>query len=393
MNQVSVTFITLGALLLIGLATDFIGRKTSLPRVTLLLLAGVILGPSGLSLLPSTSSSWFPIITDIALLLVGFLMGGKLAHSFLRQNGRVILWLSLSEVIITIAVITIGLILLGVSLEAALLLAGIAAATDPAATTDVINETGARGPFTDTLTGVVAIDDAWSLVAFSMLLAVAQTISGQGNAYDVLLHGVWELGGSILLGIILGLPMAYLSGRVRPGQPTLVEALGIVFLCGGLAHWFNLSYILTAMVLGATVANFAKHHERPFHAIEDIEWPIMILFFVLAGSSLQLMPLFQIGLVGCGYISLRIVARFLGSWPGGILAGANTTIKCWLGLSLLPQAGIAMGMALIAVNKLPELQNIIFPVVIGATILFEFIGPIATKVALSKANEICVSPP
>ena len=105
-----------------------------------------------------------------------------------------------------------------------------------------------RGSFADTLTGIVAIDDAWGLIAFSILLALAQSIDIQGQVIDVLMIGLWELGGAILLGVILGVPMAYLSGRVRPGQPTLVEALGMVFLCGGLALWLEVSFLLSAMV-------------------------------------------------------------------------------------------------------------------------------------------------
>lgn len=334
------------------------------------------------------SSGWFPLIADIAFLMVGFLLGGKLAFSFLRQNGRTIFLISLSEVIITVAVIISGLLLLGASLEMALLLAGIATATDPAATSDVIQESGAKGPFTNTLTGIVAIDDAWGLVTFSILLAVAQTIAGEGHAADILLDSARELGGATALGLIVGAPMAYLSGRIKPGQPTLIEALGIVFLCGGLAQWLEVSFLLTAMVLGATVANLARHHERPFHAIEDIEWPFMILFFVLAGASLQLDSLFQVGLIGGAYIFLRIIGRLLGSWPGGLLSGAGVQIKRWMGLALLPQAGVAMGMALIAAQRFPELRDTIFSIVIAATVFFEIIGPILTRLALAQAGEI-----
>ena len=204
---------------------------------------------------------------------------------------------------------------------------------------------------------------------------------------QALLGGAWELGGALTLGALLGAPMAYMSGRLRPGQPTLVEALGIIMLCGGLAQWLEVSFLLTAMVMGYTVAALATHHERPFHAIEDIEWPFMILFFVLVGASLQLEAVATAGWLGAAYVALRVAGRLLGSWPGGALAAADVHSKRWMGAALLPQAGVAMGMALIAGERFPELADRLFPVVISATVLFELIGPVCTRLALVRAGE------
>ncbi len=198
-----------------------------------------------------------------------------------------------------------GLAILGAPLEVALLLAGIAPATAPAATLDVVRELRARGKFTDTLLDIVAIDDAWGLMLFSLLLAVTHILSGQGEVTGILLTGLWEVGGAILLGLTMGFPMSFLTGRILPGEPTQAEALGWVLLCGGLAVWMEVSYILAAMVLGVVVANFATHHRRPFHAIEAIEWPFMILFFLLAGASLHTETLAQVGTLGVAYIVLR----------------------------------------------------------------------------------------
>ena len=181
--------------------------------------------------------------------------------------------------------------------------------------------------------------------------------------------------------------MAYLSGRIKPGQPTLVEALGIVFLVGGLALWLEVSFLLSAMVLGLVVGRRARHHEQPFHAIENIEWPVMILFFVLAGAALDMSALLAVGLAGGAYVALRIVGRLLGGWPGGLISGAPPNIRRWIGLALLPQAGVAMGMALIAVQRFPEHRDLIMPVVIGATVLFELFGPILARLALVRSGE------
>lgn len=388
MYNTSHTLLVLGSLLLLGLATDYLGRATSLPRVTLLMLFGVILGDDVLGLLPEITASWFPLITNMALLLVGFLLGGKISFSELSRNGSAVLYISLSVVLLTVGVVAGGLWLFGATFTVALLLAGISTATDPAATMDVVKESDAKGKFSDTLLGIVAIDDAWGLIVFSVILALAQVTSGVGEPLVAMLGGVRELIGSIILGVAIGVPSAYLTGRIKSGEPTLVEALGVVFLCGGLAGYFHVSYLLTAMVLGATVSNLARHHEQPFHEIEDIEWPFMILFFVLTGASLkfeQLGPVLPLALL---YIGLRTLGRLVGSWPGAKIAGCEPKFGRWMGLALLPQAGVANGMALVASAAIPELRSTLLPVTIIATVFFELAGPIATRVVLNKVGDV-----
>ncbi|KAA3633251.1 MAG: cation:proton antiporter [Proteobacteria bacterium] len=382
--------ITFGGLFLIGLLADLAGRRTPLPRVTLLLLAGFVIGPSALDWLPQFTDAWFPVLTDIALAMIGFLLGQKLTGPTLRKMGSSVLAMSVGEVVLTSALVFTVLFVVGVPVEMALLLAGIAPATAPAATVDVVSEYGAKGSFTDTLLGIVAIDDAWGLLIFSLLLATAQALSGQGGAVDVIASGAWEIGGALLLGLVLGAPMAYVTGRVRPGQPTQAEALGMVLLCAGLAVWANVSYILAAMVLGAVVANLAKHHDRPFDAIEGIEWPFLILFFLLAGASLHVETLSQVGLLGLAYITLRIAGRMLGTRLGGRLSGAEPATRRWIGLALLPQAGVAIGMALLASQRFPEMKDTILTIVLGSTVVFELVGPVMTRYVLIRVGDIRV---
>jgi len=190
------------------------------------------------------------------------------------------------------------------------------------------------------------------------------------------------------VGIVLGIPMAYVTGRIKPGEPSLVEALGVIFLCGGIAIWLKVSFLLASMVLGCVVANLAHHHIRPFHAIEGIEWPFMILFFILAGASLHTETLFQIGLVGSAYILLRIIGRLVGGWTGGAISHADPLMRRWMGTALMPQAGVALGMALIAIERRPDLGEIILPVVIASTVLFEVIGPMLTRTGLVHVGEV-----
>ena len=379
---------TFGGLFLVGLLADLAGRHTPLPRVTLLLLCGFLIGPSVLGWLPEFTADWFPVLTNISLAMIGFLLGQNLTRKALGKLGRPVLGISLGILLVTIPVVFLGLMALGVPGPVALLLAGIATATAPAATVDVVREYRARGRFTDTLLGIVAIDDAWGLLIFSLLLAAAQAWLGHNGIGEVILTGVWETGGAVLLGLALGLPMAYITGRIRPGEPIQAEALGVVLLCAGIAEWLGVSYILSAMTLGAVVANRAKHHDRPFHAIEGIEWPFLILFFLLAGSALHVNALAQAGLLVGAYVLLRILTRIIGTNLGGWLVHTDTSTRHWLGLALLPQAGVAIGMALMASQRFEEFDVILLPVVLGSTVIFELIGPVTTRWALTRVGDI-----
>lgn len=384
---VHIHLIALGALLLVGLLTDEIGRRTRLPRVTLLVLFGIAAGPSGFDLLPTALQDWYEFLASAALTMVAFLLGGKLSLARLRSHGKIILALSLAVVALTALLVGIGLIALGTPLVIALLLAGIATATAPAATQDVVRQMRAKGPFTDILLGVVAVDDIWGLVIFSLLLVVAKAVTGDGTA-AVLAHGAWELGGALAVGAAVGLPAAYLTGRLRRGEPIQSEALGVVFLCAGLAIWLGVSFLLAGMVAGAIVVNLAKHHNRPFHEIEHVEWPFMILFFVLAGASLHLDSINEIGLIGLAYIVLRSVSRVLGGWIGGTIAGAPVLYCRWIGLALIPQAGVALGMALVAGTHFPDLREEVLAITIGTMVVFELAGPFLTQMALRKVEEV-----
>ena len=187
MDELGVTLITMGVLLLVGLITDAIGRHTPLPRVTLLILFGFITGPAILDLLPDVSGRWFPAVANMALLMIGFLLGEKLPELLSGQSGKVIFSISLSVVITTVCTVLTGLWLLDVPLEMALILSGIATSTAPAATVDVIREVRAKGAFARTLQGIVALDDAWGLMAFSLLFALALALHGDGDTFAVLL--------------------------------------------------------------------------------------------------------------------------------------------------------------------------------------------------------------
>jgi Kef-type K+ transport system membrane component KefB len=386
MNQTAQILLTLGGILLLGLATDVIGQRTVLPRVTLMLLFGMLVGPEVLDWIPAVITDRFELIASMALLMVGFLLGSRLTHDTLRRCGMEIILISVTAVIVTALIVFLGLFLVGVPLDIAILLGCIAAATAPAATVDIVMESDYKGRFADLLLAVVALDDAWGLILFSMGLALVAAMVGVEGHASPLLMALKDIGGAAILGLLIGLPAAYMTGRIRQGQPMLVEALGLVFVCGGLAIWLDVSFLIASMVMGAVVANLATHHEYPFHAIEDIEWPFMVTFFVLAGALLEFSTIKDIGLIGSVYVVCRIAGKVLGAGLGSRFSRSNEASSHWIGVAMLPQAGAAMGMALVATSLLPEYRQVVLSVVISTTVFFELIGPAFTRLALRRAD-------
>ena len=387
MDPTAQILLTLGGILLLGLATDVLGQRTPLPRVTLMLLFGMLIGPGMLDLVPTMVADRFELIASMALLMVGFLLGGRLTRDTLQRSGREIISISVTAVIVTSFIVFLGLMLVGVPLEIAILLGCIASATAPAATVDIVMESGYKGRFADLLLAIVALDDAWGLIIFSIGLALVAALAGVDGHASPLLAALQDIGGSAILGLLIGLPAAYMTGRIRQGQPMLTEALGLVFVCGGLALWLDVSFLIASMVMGAVVTNMATHHEYPFHAIEDIEWPFMVIFFVLAGASLEFSALRDIGLIGAVYVVCRIAGKVLGAWLGGRHGRARQETRRWMGVAMLPQAGAAMGMALVATNLLPEYRQVVLSVVISTTVFFELIGPAFTRLALRHTDD------
>lgn len=386
MADAALFLLTIGGLLLLSIATDTLGRRTFLPRVSLLVAIGVLFGGDVLNLIPPVLTDQFETIANIALTMVGFLLGGKLTRESLRQSGRKSVWISLSAALGTTVTVAVGLVVFGAPVDIAILLGCIASATAPAATVDIVMESRtSKRPFSRLLLMVVALDDAWGLILFSIGLAIVTTMNGIDGAVSPALAASKEIGGAAVLGLLIGLPAAYLTGRIKPGQPVLAEALGLVFVCGGLAIWLDVSFLIASMVMGATIANLARHHEYPFHAIEDIEWPFMVVFFVLAGASLETGALRDVGLIGFTYVIFRVAGKLAGAWLGARISGADSITRRWMGLSLLPQAGVAIGMALLAANTFPAYASLILTVVISATILFELVGPAFTRFAIRRA--------
>lgn len=355
--------------------------------MTLLLLSGLAIGPAGLAILPDGFvREWFPALTGIALAFIGFLLGQQLSLSALKARGIVVVAISLAKVSAAWLAVALALLLMGADPVIALLLAGIAPATAPATTYDVVRESAATGEFAETLLSVVALDDVWGMLIFIVMLACAGVVNGEAVAGVELAGSLIEIGGSILLGISLGIPMALLTGRVQWGEPTQAEALGFVLLGAGIAQWVGVLPILTAMVMGITVASLASHHERPFNAIEGIEWPCMILFFVLAGASLEIEALLFAGGLTAVYVVFRCAGIYAGTRIGCRITGTSRPTRRWLGLALFPQAGVAIGMALLAAQRFPETASVVLTVIVASTVLLETLGPVLSRQAIRAAT-------
>lgn len=377
------SLIALGALFLSGLIADLVARKTGFPRVTLLLFVGLAAGDAGLGIIPASLHAWYDLLTIIALTMVAFLLGGALHRDNLRQHGAAIFIISISIVLATLGTVTLGLLVAGLPLGLALSLAAIATATAPAATNDVITQSGVSNHFTQTLRGIVAVDDVWGLIVFSVVLVVVAQLNGSGDTSN-LLHAAWEFGGAVMLGFAIGIPAAFITGRLSDGEPLQIEALSLVFFTSGLSLWLNVSFLITGMVVGAVIVNLATHHDKAFVEIEHIQWPFVVLFFVLAGAALDVQVAMSLGTIGIAFVVLRTLARIVGGWIGAGFAKAPKDQRSWYGVALLPQAGIAIGMALIAAQRFPQWGAQIIALTIGTTVVFEVLGPIATLIAIKR---------
>ncbi|MCL7931291.1 cation:proton antiporter [Halomonas llamarensis] len=380
----------LGVLLSLSIVVDTISRRTALPRISLLVLVGVgyALIQQGLMGREAEPLNGLrePLIS-LALVMVAFLLGGELTLSRLKSIGPLILVLSAAVVMGSLVTVFAGLWLLGYSFALAASLAAISVATDPAAVSEAIAESGKKSLVSRVTLGIVAIDDAWGIIVFGLCMALLSWI-GAASGGASLMHALWELGGAVLLGVVLGFPAAWLTGQLKPGRPTQAEALALMLLMAGLSGYLNVSALLTAMVAGFVIVNVSSHHTRSFSEIEQIEWPFLVFFFVLAGASLTLSHLgTALGLVGA-YIVLRSIGRYIGGYLGVLaMRQREPRLTTNIGLGLLPQAGVAMGMALLAAERFPEQGQLIVATVVTSTIIFELFGPLLVKRVIAKPGK------
>ena len=366
-----------------------LARYLKLPRVTLLVLTGLLVGPSVLDIIPSSIIEMFPTIAYIALSMVAFRLGEAFIDFDLKDNGLAAFGISLGKTIAAASLVFAGVFLIKKSLVLGLLLAALAPASAPAATLDVISETKAKGPLTQTIMNVLAIDNILSIALFALVLIFADSLMDQGESWHEILLGMWEIGGAFILGFCLGWPTTKLAEYIdKEEEPSFLKVLGVILLCAGLAYQFHVSYLLACIVLGITVARSNHPPMRHvFLTVEEIGEPFLVFFFLLAGCELQLSALPTLGLVGVVYV----VARCAGFVMGGTLVShwvrAEPVIQKHIGWCLFPQAGVALGLAVITLDHFPHTGELLISVIVGTTVIFELFGPTVTRWHLFQAKE------
>jgi len=382
----------LGVLLVSGLLLSLLASRFKLPRIAAYAIAGLLWSEDLLGgVFGFEITEWSHQLTTVALAIIAYTIGGSVTIEQLRRLGKVITFCTLGETMG--AMVTVGLAVYfyqpnvdGSVWVIAIVLAVLAASTAPAATVAVIHQYRAKGPLTTTLLGVVALDDAIGVIFFSLMLVLVTSAS----LADSMMNSGIEIIGGIVVGAIIGWILAYLGHRVRDQRFILPMVLGALFLSQGLAEVWHLSPLLTAMAIGFSARSvFPSGGERLFAPIEYLEELVFIIFFALAGAHFKLSVFLQGVDLVIIYIFARVIGKMIGIRVAAKLSHAPESVTKYLGFAVIPQAGIAIGLALSLFNY-PDLQDIallVLNIILASTLIYEVLGPLATRYAIVKAGE------
>ena len=398
--------VTFGIAILLGTGLLFakLVQMVRLPSVTGFILAGLVLGPSCFGLLTSeTVGHQLDHFTQIALMLIAFGIG---EHIELRRLGGVakdVGYISVAQAVAAFVLVCGGTLMTAMvvsgpegvfrdQLILALLLGAVAVATAPAAILHVVRELDARGPLTATLMAVVAVDDGLAIMIFGMSVAAAHQLAGQsdGITLGAIMASLYEIGFSIVIGVVTGLLIDFTLHKMHRQGEMLTAGLALLLICGETTRMLHLSPLLAGMMAGFLIINRAERDVRLFRALNAFEPPIYVLFFTLAGVHLDVAALKTAGWVGLAYFITRILGKYFGTLLGGILSGAPPVVRNYLGLALIPQAGVAIGLVFI-ISSDPQISSwstIITPIVLAGVVLSELIGPLLVRYTLEKGNEV-----
>ena len=408
------SFLHISGLTLIGAATIiafYVGRLARMARLPSLIgymLVGVILGPSVLHFFNEPSMERLSFITEIALGFVAFSIGSELNLSKLKRLGGGIISIILAESFGAFIVVALAVYVLTRDLPLALIFGSMAPASAPAGTVAVIQECRAKGSLTTTLYAVVGFDDGLAIIIFGFAAALTKTLlitEASGAAEGILgalLSPAKEIGLSFVVGGVAGLLFYRLVRRLKSARDILIVVFGVILICTGLSIRWHLSLILTNMVVGFVLAN--ARHESLLHRVTapllEVMPLLFVLFFCLAGAHLQLSALPALGVVGIVYVLGRSAGLIGGARIGALFGHVEDKVKKYVGLGILSQAGVAIGLSLIVKHEFTQLDaryNAPHALAIGTSVLatitatcifFEIIGPIMTKFALKRAGEI-----
>ena len=374
----------------VGLLMSRFIRLIHLPNVTAYLIAGLLVGPYVLNVLSPELNSELAIISDVALGFIAYSIGSEFKLTYLKEIGVKPMVITLFEGCTASLFVFATLLVMGQPLPLCLALGAIAAATAPAATLMVVRQYKANGPVTKMLLPVVAMDDALGLMLYAVMMAIARTIE-RGTALTVttlLLKPLGEIVGSLALGVALGLVLVYVLRFFHSRGNKLALTIMMVFAAVGLSSMWGLSSLLVCMMLGATMVNLCPQSNVMLEQCDRFTPPLFLLFFVLSGANLDLSVLPTVGMVGVAYVLARALGKSLGGTMGAVVEKCDPNIVKYLGLTLIPQAGVAIGMARMSMTALPEYGAVINAVVLSGTLIYELTGPVITKIALTRAGEI-----
>ena len=411
MTQTASIFLSLSIALLSGLLLSRLAKKAKLPAVTAYLISGVLIGPfvlgaigiPGIGITADQIES-FGLISDLALGFIAFAMGNEFRLAQLKKIGKQATVIGVVQALFTTVVVDVVLIGLHflmpdkLSLSAAIVLASVATATAPAATLMVVKQYKAKGPVTDVLLPVVALDDAVGLVVFAISFGVAKSVStGAVDVLSVILEPLLEVVLSLGLGFIMGLLFTlcekYFHSRSKRMAVSVTFVMMTVaisslrFDVGGIHIGF--SSLLACMMLGTVFCNMCEVSEELMDRADRWTTPVLILFFVISGAELELSVFTDWAVVVAGivYIISRSVGKYYGANISAKMTNSDPNIVKYLGITLLPQAGVALGMAIKAIELGPD-GAIVRNITLFAVLIYEIVGPFLTKIALTKAGDI-----
>ena len=414
LQQVYQPLHSVGNWLVIGLAL-FLGRfagkwgsRVRAPMVVGYLVTGVLLGGSLLNAISAESLELLEPIASFGLGIVAFMIGTELSRKLIRRMGPKLLIIMVSESLLAfLAVFTLvwslsGWLLpaAGMAMAGALIFGAMAPASAPAGTVAVIQEYKAKGPMTSLLLGVVGLDDGFAILIYAFAAAGAKALLAKGGVtlHSVLLGPCLEIVGAVAVGVVVGVALLLLLRRGDEESDTLIYTMAAILLTTGLANALHLSLILANLTVGTVMANASRRHtELAYDAVKRITGPVYVLFFVVAGAHLDLRLLAGLSLLGPVYIIGRSAGLIGGAYVGGTLSGSDPVTRKYLGLGILSQAGVAIGLALSVSHEFSDprygelgsqLADLTINTIAATTIFFEIIGPITTKIALSAAGEI-----
>lgn len=388
-GETTSVLIGLALILFSGFLVTRITNRLQLPKVSGYILAGVLIGPSVLHLMPEGLTGHMDFLNDIALAFIAFSAGKFFKIKVMKEAGWRIIWITFCEALAAGVFVTLVMrFVFRMDTNFALILGAIATATAPASTMMTIQQYHAKGEFVNTLLQVVALDDAVCLLAYSLVITVVNAgQKGSVQVTDVALPILWNLLG-IVLGLVCGIVLGRLITPARSRDNRLILVLAMLLGISGICACFQVSPLLSCMVFGATYINMTRD-KKLYRQIQNFTPPIMSLFFIVSGMSLDLGAIPTAGVIGVAYFLVRILGKYLGTWFSCRAAGKSADICRYLGLALIPQAGVAIGLAFMGERQLPaEMGSLLLTIILSSSVLYELVGPAAAKKALQLAGVI-----